>query len=796
MNNNNRNGTINIYAINRNFNNSTSSSFSKNISSYSSNNISNRNNNTSNNCTNNNDISSNSIINNISSNSFNNNNSLHISSNNSIQRINNSKPRYTNNQRLVMVPVNNMLVPLLHFILLEVKQSDIKLPRNSKLLQQRDNRLSHHKKGLNLAIVNYLNSSKLGKLSLELVIQINPELILLLFSHLVVTLLMVTDKVTLVDLSGQPSTGVKPVDLDIKSDTKSTDKFDYKKDGNYFTYTTKEDHAFKLVKEDKTDVWEASDDNNYADKVEVEHLSNDGRAVTICFDDNKTKVFKKSGTDKPWNEIDTTKITPGSTNINYPNESYFYKNELKNNVRTFTAKTGFVFNVAFLFVNGSKVEIWKTDNESEYANKIVNEGNKVTIHFVDGNTKVIAKGSDGKWPGQGSDPQSGSSAAKPASKNGVDINLKSDTKSSKKFVYDRMGKMVTYTAKDTYGFKQVKDDKAQIWKESDATKFASKIEVDLMNEDSKAVTIHLGEKNTRVFFRETKNHHWKVIDTTKVNPKSVNIKYDQSSYFYTNKLANGVRTFEAKHGFMFNHVRCLVNKVWVDIWTTEEEDQFSGKVEVEGDKVTIYIGNDGASKVFNKVSDDKWEEDTSAAKASEQESEDQSITLDSDEEFDIVSSSDQPQPEAQTEGEAILLEDQPVETSLSESDASEFIDRLANIVPALTPRTQRGALSTAPKTPLHHMLCHSLHAKNILADLNNGLHVSDFKFVQMGMWSPTYGPVYLLLPLLARSLFALVYTDDGWASQYIESITSFGSSSSDALSEMIKEVFMYPESIA
>ncbi|UVC49788.1 hypothetical protein MACK_003902 [Theileria orientalis] len=75
-----------------------------------------------------------------------------------------------------------------------------------------------------------------------------------------------------------------------------------------------------------------------------------------------------------------------------------YKN---NGVRTFEAITGFVFNVVFEYVNREKVEIWKTDDESEYANKIVNEGgNRVIIHIGEGtsaSTKVFNKGTDGKW---------------------------------------------------------------------------------------------------------------------------------------------------------------------------------------------------------------------------------------------------------------------------------------------------------------------------------------------------------------------------------------------------------------
>ncbi|UVC50253.1 hypothetical protein MACK_004129 [Theileria orientalis] len=196
------------------------------------------------------------------------------------------------------------------------------------------------------------------------------------------------------------STPKNGVDLNIKSDTKTKDKFVYEKVGEYVTYTAKDNNAFKLVKDDKTEVWKATDANSYSTRVEVEFLANDGKAVTIYLDD-KTKIFIKESGTQSFAEIDTTKVNAKSININYPYESYFYKNEFENNIRTFTAKKGFAFKGANEYVDNNKVEIWKTDKESEYANKIVNEGgNKVTIHIGEGtsaSTKVFNKGTDGKW---------------------------------------------------------------------------------------------------------------------------------------------------------------------------------------------------------------------------------------------------------------------------------------------------------------------------------------------------------------------------------------------------------------
>ncbi|UKJ89135.2 hypothetical protein MACJ_002382 [Theileria orientalis] len=665
-------------------------------------------------------------------------------------------------------------------------------------IRRQGNRLMQPPKGLNLAVLQIVSLGMDNKLNQDLMV-----LFIHMLDHLMVMTCDLVQFVTwhmvkpitglvfcvfgdclgtrkLSDSNGATSTGNKPVDLNIKSDTKSTDKFDIKTDGQFLTYTTKEDHGFKLVKEDGVTIWEASDDTSYSSKVEVELMLNDCKAAIVYLNDDETKVFIRDGAGKPWTEFDTSKVNPKSINVDFPNNSHFYTNTLDNGVRTFEARKGFAFNGANKYVDNNKIPLWKTENESEYSSKIVNEGNKVTIHLSHGSTKVIEKGSDGKWPGESSgDSKSGSKESKPVKKNGVDVNLKSDNKTTKKFEYEKKGKIVTYTAIGNNAFKLVKDDKAQIWKETDSTKYSTKIEVDLMNEDGKAVTIHLGENKTRVFMKDSVNQPWKEIDTNKVNPKSVNIKYEHNSYIYSNKLDNNVRTFTAKRGFLFNHVRSVVNNEWVDIWKTEEEDQYSGKVEVEGDKVTIHKG-DGIAKVFNKVDDDKWEEETPAPETSEPESiiEPATFELESEEDEIIITSSDQPAPGAGPSAAQRPVEQQHEEAPQLQSDSGDTRDTAAQKVPGLTPRRQPGEVSSLPKTSLHQILCNNLNAENILADLNSGLHVSDFKFVHMAMWSPTYGTVNISIPLLARPLFALVNTDDGWASQYIGEIESFNSSRS------------------
>ncbi|UKJ89253.2 hypothetical protein MACJ_002501 [Theileria orientalis] len=191
------------------------------------------------------------------------------------------------------------------------------------------------------------------------------------------------------------------VDLDITK-TKSglfSREFDHALDGNYTTYTAKGSNAFRLVKEGSNEIWKASDESEYSTRVELDNLSFESRAITIYLAEKRTKVFIKLGRDEPFNEIDTAKVTTKPINIGYAYNSYFSALRTQGNVRIFTARRGFAFNGANVYLDDKKkVEIWKTDQESEYANKIVNVGgNKVEIHLVNGSGKVFTKASPVEW---------------------------------------------------------------------------------------------------------------------------------------------------------------------------------------------------------------------------------------------------------------------------------------------------------------------------------------------------------------------------------------------------------------
>ncbi|UKJ89405.2 hypothetical protein MACJ_002655 [Theileria orientalis] len=296
-----------------------------------------------------------------------------------------------------------------------------------------------------------------------------------------------------------PKTGI---DLNIRSDTQSTDMFGCNKLGQYLTYTAKDNYAFKLVKDCDTEVWEATDSTEHSLKVEVDRLDNDSKAVIVyLYGDNKTKVFKKDGKKKPWNEIDTTRVTRKSINIDYPDETYFYKNELDNNIRTFTAKQGFTFNVVNEYIDDKMVEIWKADNESEYVNKIEvdlidDDAKAFTVYLGDNKTKVFKKdGTNDPW----NEFYTTRLNPKP-----VNINYLYECYFYKNELNNNVR---TFTAKKGFAFNLVNeiidDNKIVIWKTSNESEYAKKVVV----EDNK-VTIYIGDDGTEKLIEKGSDGKW------------------------------------------------------------------------------------------------------------------------------------------------------------------------------------------------------------------------------------------------------------------------------------------------
>ncbi|UKK01661.2 hypothetical protein MACK_002479 [Theileria orientalis] len=292
------------------------------------------------------------------------------------------------------------------------------------------------------------------------------------------------------------STPKNGVDLNIKSDTKTTNKYDYKKVGEYVTYTAKDNNAFKLVKDDKTQIWKETNANNYSTKVEVECLASDGKAVTVCSAGDNTMVFKKSGKNEPWSEIDTTKLNPMPVNVSDHKETYFYSNKLLRSTITFEAHYGFGFNVVTETIGSRKVEIWKTSDPNEYA-KIV-EYTKLfygkldlTLHLKHGKKYFIKEREDEGWK-----------EIDITKVNPKPVNIQ-DRYHSCFYTYSFNKDVRTFTAKTGFLFNRVKDGTTYIWSTGNENEYAMKV----LAEGNKKVIIYTGDDgNPKVFIKASDNN--------------------------------------------------------------------------------------------------------------------------------------------------------------------------------------------------------------------------------------------------------------------------------------------------
>ncbi|UKJ90734.2 hypothetical protein MACJ_001668 [Theileria orientalis] len=184
-----------------------------------------------------------------------------------------------------------------------------------------------------------------------------------------------------------------------------------------------------------------------------------------------------------------------------------------------------------------------------------------------------------------------------------ELSLKA-TKEADQFDYKKDGKIVTFTAKGDYAFNSVKRGEEILWQTDEELEYAGKVVLNGKGDKKKKeVTIHKLNNYKVLCVREDKNKPWQSFDLSKINAVSINIRFTSDSFKYTNKLDGETRTFEAKDGFAFNHVRCkgdharcYINNDWIDIWKTENENEYSNKVVKEkDDKVTIHF-KDGKTK--------------------------------------------------------------------------------------------------------------------------------------------------------------------------------------------------------
>ncbi|UKK02145.2 hypothetical protein MACK_001500 [Theileria orientalis] len=362
------------------------------------------------------------------------------------------------------------------------------------------------------------------------------------------------------------------------------------------TFTAKKGFLFNNVREVETVIWSSSNVYRYANKVEYAKRPSKQLDLTIYLLNGKKKLFIKENDSDPWKELNISKVHPKSINIDYEHDSYVFDNDLQGNYRTFTAKTGFIFNSVVEYLGDTKVEIWKTDSQSEYSKKIevdlINYNSRaVTVFFENNISKIFMKTA-------GNDCWTQLDTSRVDAKS-LNIQYPYDTY----FLSNKYeNNVITFEAKKG-------DTKVEIWKTDSQSEYSKKIEVDLINYNSRAVTVFFENNISKIFMKTAGNDCWTQLDTSRVDAKSLNIQYPYDTYFLSNKYENNVITFEAKKGFLLNNVR----EVETVIWSSSNVYRYANKVEYAKRPskqldLTIYLLN-GKKKLFIKENDsDPWKE--------------------------------------------------------------------------------------------------------------------------------------------------------------------------------------------
>ncbi|UVC54362.1 hypothetical protein MACJ_003904 [Theileria orientalis] len=211
---------------------------------------------------------------------------------------------------------------------------------------------------------------------------------------------------------GTGTTSAEPVkktafELDIKNNKKATDQFDYKKDGKTVTYTAKDNYAFNVVKDDKTEIWRTDKETEYASKVVLNGKGQKEKIVTIYLPNNTTKSYKKDGKNNPWNEY--TGELPSTGNAKSSNVSGFelnIKSEVIESNDNFHVEKSYIGNLYIItfkrgvtcsLVKVDDKEVWKYDSSKSkhcYPRNVTyyKEDKRVRINFDHNNLEYNKSG--------------------------------------------------------------------------------------------------------------------------------------------------------------------------------------------------------------------------------------------------------------------------------------------------------------------------------------------------------------------------------------------------------------------
>ncbi|XP_952703.1 SfiI-subtelomeric fragment related protein family member, putative [Theileria annulata] len=236
---------------------------------------------------------------------------------------------------------------------------------------------------------------------------------------------------------------ITPVTLDINK-SKDTNELYFKKDGNFRTYTPKDDHVFsKIIKKplvtSTVEIWTAEPDDHGLKAVLMGSGRNE-KYLSILLQSGNFVLLRKSGKNKPWEDI--TSDRHDVTNLKFfgENDVELSSSDFKVTLHDLSYEYTFNDGVICKKITYTNVPLWIHSDDPNYSSikslQLDLPNNKFSVMNSSDQTKQL------------------------------DIKLTLDiekTQSTTEFEYTDQNGLITFTAKDSHLFNKITQGTTVIW---------------------------------------------------------------------------------------------------------------------------------------------------------------------------------------------------------------------------------------------------------------------------------------------------------------------------------------------
>ncbi|XP_953548.1 SfiI-subtelomeric fragment related protein family member, putative [Theileria annulata] len=226
-------------------------------------------------------------------------------------------------------------------------------------------------------------------------------------------------------------TSVTLINLDIKKN-KSTDQFDYIKEGEYRTFTAKDDHLISNIVKEYFDIF-MTNPKNHAIKVVLMGSKKNPKHMAILLKRGNFELLYKSGKGQPWEDITTQRHDVKKLKFIGEGDSELSKNDYKIDLIKLSFTYTFNDGVKCKKIKLGDDEVWKDTDDPKFA-----ELKSISLDLLKDQFSVTNL----------------KEHTKHLTKAKVTLNINT-SKDTNEFQYSKDGDIHTYTPKDDYVFNKI-----------------------------------------------------------------------------------------------------------------------------------------------------------------------------------------------------------------------------------------------------------------------------------------------------------------------------------------------------